>query len=219
VRETGLSVSAGCGVRLLERPREAPMAEASRPSARRSQDLKGNPIGAYIVEVVCFEHKLVLEIDSGRHNASAGWQHDIKRTAWLETQGFRVLRFWNDHVLVNLEGVLERTLLRTRRVELTLPLPLPSKEGEPDCGSTIPREPNYEYTLLCAERESTAASHPHIIARNRNESSGRTRLERQCKRVTAKRAAGGFHLRRWSDLYEVCTRAEGRAGQARVYPL
>ena len=52
----------------------------------------------------------MVEIDGGQHNASAGRQHDIKRTTWLETQGFRVLRFWNNQVLANLEGVLERTL-------------------------------------------------------------------------------------------------------------
>ena len=39
-----------------------------------------------------------------------GRQHDLKRTAWLEDQGFRVLRFWNNQVLTNIEGVLERIL-------------------------------------------------------------------------------------------------------------
>jgi len=68
------------------------------------------PIGPYIVDFVSFEHKLVVEIDGGQHNAPAGQQHDINRTAWLETQGFRVLRFWNNQVLANLEGVLESTL-------------------------------------------------------------------------------------------------------------
>ena len=68
------------------------------------------PIGPYIVDFVSFEHKLVLEIDGGQHNAPAGRQHDLKRTAWLENRGFRVLRFWNNQVLANLEGVLERTL-------------------------------------------------------------------------------------------------------------
>ena len=68
------------------------------------------PIGPYIVDFVCFEHKLVLEIDGGQHNESKGRQHDIERTAWLEAQGLRVLRFWNNQVLTSLEGVLQRTL-------------------------------------------------------------------------------------------------------------
>jgi very-short-patch-repair endonuclease len=68
------------------------------------------PIGPYIVDFVSFEHRLVVEIDGGQHNMPQGRQHDLKRTAWLEAQGFRVLRFWNNQVLTNLEGVLERTL-------------------------------------------------------------------------------------------------------------
>ena len=68
-------------------------------------------IGPYIVNFVSFEHKLVVEIDGGQHNALEGRQYALKRTAWLEGQGpFRVLRFWNNQVLANLEGVLERTL-------------------------------------------------------------------------------------------------------------
>ena len=65
------------------------------------------PIGPYIVDFVSFEHKLVVELDGGQHNAPEGRQHDLKRTAWLEDEGFRVLRFWNNQVLANLEGVLE----------------------------------------------------------------------------------------------------------------
>ena len=68
------------------------------------------PIGPYIVDFASFEHRLVVEIDGGQHNTPQGRQHDLRRTAWLESQGFRVLRFWNNQVLTNLEGVLERTL-------------------------------------------------------------------------------------------------------------
>jgi len=68
------------------------------------------PIGLYIVDFASFEHRLVVEIDGGQHNMPQGRQHDLKRTAWLKSQGFRVLRFWNDQVLTNIEGVLERIL-------------------------------------------------------------------------------------------------------------
>jgi len=68
------------------------------------------PISPYIVDFASFEHRLVVEIDGGQHNTPQGRQHDLKRTAWLEAQGFRVLRFWNNQVLTNIEGVLERTL-------------------------------------------------------------------------------------------------------------
>jgi very-short-patch-repair endonuclease len=52
----------------------------------------------------------VVEIDGGQHNTPQVRRRDCKRTVWLEAQGFRVLRFWNNQVLNNLEGVLERTL-------------------------------------------------------------------------------------------------------------
>ncbi|MCD5416329.1 endonuclease domain-containing protein, partial [Candidatus Bipolaricaulota bacterium] len=68
------------------------------------------PIGPYIVDFFSFEHRLVVEIDGGQHNTPQGQQYDLTRTAWLEAQGFRVLRFWSNEVLTNLEGVLERTL-------------------------------------------------------------------------------------------------------------
>ena len=62
-------------------------------------------IGPYIADFVCFERRLVVEVDGGQHTDDTG---DVKRTSWLESQGFRVLRFWNNEVLENREGVLER---------------------------------------------------------------------------------------------------------------
>jgi very-short-patch-repair endonuclease len=62
-------------------------------------------IGRYIVDFVCFEKKLVVEVDGGGHGAS---QDDVIRDKWLNDQGFEVLRFWNNDVLANLEGVFQR---------------------------------------------------------------------------------------------------------------
>ena len=64
------------------------------------------PIGPYIVDFTTFERKLVVEIDGGQHNEGEG--RDKERTKWLEERGYRILRFWNNEVLANLEGVLER---------------------------------------------------------------------------------------------------------------
>ena len=61
------------------------------------------PIGRYIVDFVCFEARLIVEVDGGQHVEQQAY--DTKRTAWLEAQGFRVLRFWNTEVLGNMEGV------------------------------------------------------------------------------------------------------------------
>ena len=55
------------------------------------------PLGPYIVDFVCFEQRLVVEIGGGQHQAQA--DYDNERTEWLKSQGFRVLRFWNNEVL------------------------------------------------------------------------------------------------------------------------
>ena len=62
------------------------------------------PIGPYIVDFVHFTARLVIEADGGQHNES---ERDLRRDAWLESEGYRVLRFWNDDILKNTEVVLE----------------------------------------------------------------------------------------------------------------
>ena len=61
-------------------------------------------IGRYIVDFVCYEKKLVIEVDGGQHNQS---RKDAIRDKWLKTQGFQVLRYWNNDVLGNLDGVCQ----------------------------------------------------------------------------------------------------------------
>lgn len=63
------------------------------------------PIGRYLVDFVCFEARLIVEVDGGQHADQQ--PYDEKRTAWLKAERFRVLRFWNTEVLGNLEGVKE----------------------------------------------------------------------------------------------------------------
>lgn len=64
-------------------------------------------IGPYVVDFVCFDAKLVVELDGGQHNTEEGKQHDLRRTAWLESQGFRVVRFWNHDALNDACAVVE----------------------------------------------------------------------------------------------------------------
>ncbi len=66
------------------------------------------PIGPYVVDFVCLEHWLVVEVDGGQHAIRAA--KDARRDAWLASAGYRVLRFWNPDVLRNPEGVLQRIL-------------------------------------------------------------------------------------------------------------
>ncbi len=63
------------------------------------------PIGQFIPDFVCFKKKVIVEADGSQH---LGSEYDLERDAWLEGQGFRVLRFWNNEILGNTEGVLER---------------------------------------------------------------------------------------------------------------
>ena len=67
------------------------------------------PIGPYIVDFVCFENKLVIEVDGGQHAAQS--EYDAARTVWLENHGFRVMRFWNNEVLVETDAVREAVWL------------------------------------------------------------------------------------------------------------
>ncbi len=62
-----------------------------------------HPIGPYVLDFFCEDHKLAVEIDGGQHTE----EKDAARTAWLAERGIRILRFWNNDVLSNLSGVLE----------------------------------------------------------------------------------------------------------------
>ena len=66
------------------------------------------PIGDYIVDFACIEAKLIIELDGGQHSETRSY--DEKRTKQLEENGFVVLRFWNNDVLTNSEGVVEEIL-------------------------------------------------------------------------------------------------------------
>ena len=63
------------------------------------------PIGWYIADFVCHEARLIVEIDGGQHDRSS--TAEAERTAFLQGQGYRVLRFWNNEVLENLDGVYQ----------------------------------------------------------------------------------------------------------------
>ena len=65
------------------------------------------PIGRYIVDFASFGSRVVVEVDGGQHNLPEGAQSDLERDAFLQSQGFRVLRYWNSDVDQNLEGVME----------------------------------------------------------------------------------------------------------------
>jgi very-short-patch-repair endonuclease len=63
-------------------------------------------IGRYFVDFCCHTSRLVIELDGGDHAKHQGMLADARRTAYLNEHGYRVLRFWNNEVLTNIEGVM-----------------------------------------------------------------------------------------------------------------
>ena len=80
----------------------------SRVRARQVEGLKfrrQQPIGDYVVDFICLEKSVVIEVDGSHHAADKA--KDEERDRWLEEEGFKVLRFWDNEVLTNTEGVLQ----------------------------------------------------------------------------------------------------------------
>jgi len=75
-----------------------------------------------VADFACFSHRLVVEVDGGQHNLSQA--RDGRRARWLESQGYWVIRFWNNEVDGNLEGVTETIRLRNHT-----PHPNPPPQG------------------------------------------------------------------------------------------
>ena len=64
-------------------------------------------IGQYIVDFICPEKNLIIELDGGQHNEIDNIKYDIKRTQYLNSQGYKVIRFWNNEIRDNFDGVME----------------------------------------------------------------------------------------------------------------
>ncbi|MGN6124507.1 MAG: endonuclease domain-containing protein [Sphingomonas oligoaromativorans] len=86
------------------------------------------PLGGYIVDFACRTARIAVELDGSQHLNSIAY--DAQRTAFLESLGWRVLRFWNSDVRANPDGVAEAIALAVDlRLERTHPRPLPFREG------------------------------------------------------------------------------------------
>jgi very-short-patch-repair endonuclease len=85
-------------------------------------------MGNYIVDYICLERRVVVELDGGQHAAPDGMEHDRVRDNWLKEEGYTVLRFWDNEVLQNLKGVLE-IIMRSCSEHPPLS-PLPSRDGK-----------------------------------------------------------------------------------------
>ena len=92
-----------------------------------------HPIDHYIVDFVCLKQKLVIELDGGQH--ALNQEYDAKRTDYLEKKGFHVIRFWNNEIVENMEGVYFKILqvLGVGELTPTPPSPLQGEGAERDC--------------------------------------------------------------------------------------
>jgi adenine-specific DNA-methyltransferase len=97
---------------------------------RQVSDLKfrrQHPFGAYILDFVCLENKLVIEVDGGQHGEKA--RYDENRTQELQAAGFQVLRFWDNEVLKDIESVKEKIWLVVQGLQPHPPPNLPLEGG------------------------------------------------------------------------------------------
>ena len=79
------------------------------------------PIGRYIADFVCHEARLIVEIDGGQHDCLA--PREAERSQFLHNEGYRILRFWNNEVLANLDGVHQTIADELGRITPTQTLP------------------------------------------------------------------------------------------------
>ena len=109
-----LSSAAMANPRARDLRRSMTDAERRLWSVLRDRRLHGHkfrrqhPLGPFVLDFACIEHRVAVEADGGQHADNAA---DQRRTAWLEGEGWRVLRFWNNDILGNPAGVAE-TILR-----------------------------------------------------------------------------------------------------------
>jgi very-short-patch-repair endonuclease len=118
--------------------RESTFAERKLWKYLRSRALSGfkfvrqEPIGPYIVAFVCRKHRIIIEVDGGQHATDP---RDAVRDQWLADHCYRVLRFWNNDVLGNIEGVWDTIFAAASAEAPPPPDPLPARgEREQDRG-------------------------------------------------------------------------------------
>jgi very-short-patch-repair endonuclease len=88
------------------------------------------PIDRYVVDFCCSDARLIIELDGGQHATRIS--EDASRTKILDAMGYLVLRFWNNDVMQNIDGVLEEisNTLKQHRSEPPHPDPLPNGQRE-----------------------------------------------------------------------------------------
>jgi very-short-patch-repair endonuclease len=125
---SGLNRIITLGKSLRKRPTDAEQLLWKNLRMKQLEGLKfrrQQPIDHYIVDFVCFENRIIIEVDGGQHASDNN--KDRERDSYLQKLGFKVLRFWNNDVFQNTTGVLE--VIRENCLSHPPLNPLPSREG------------------------------------------------------------------------------------------
>jgi very-short-patch-repair endonuclease len=112
-------------------------------------------IGPFFADFACHELRLVIEVDGGQHNEHAHAIADAKRTEFLNSQGYRVLRFWNNDVLSNPEGVvtvIQSAVHEARHAPHPRPLPTALRAGGGETPAARPSPQGKAEPLLREEQ-------------------------------------------------------------------
>jgi very-short-patch-repair endonuclease len=90
-----------------------------------------HPLGKYIIDFYCSPLKLAIEVDGGQHNVLTHQAHDERRSQWLRGKGVTVLRFWNNDVLQNIEGVWDEVERAVSELSLRVARQTPKEQTQP----------------------------------------------------------------------------------------
>jgi len=97
------------------------------------------PIGPYVSDFACMAAHLIIEVDGSQHGRDDLLRRDEARTRWLEAEGYRVLRFWNNDLTKNMDGVLEAIYAATYGSSSAEPVHLKHQRRKRDAVATPPR--------------------------------------------------------------------------------
>jgi very-short-patch-repair endonuclease len=87
-----------------------------KPGIEGLRFLRQCPIGPYIVDLPCPQKRLIVEIDGAQHGYHGQQTADAARTKWLERSGYRVIRFWNNEIMSNVQGVCDAIIAAAQEI-------------------------------------------------------------------------------------------------------
>ena len=131
---------------------------------RRSQLMslkfrRQHPVGPYIADFACMALKLIVEVDGDTHGTTAELQHDARRSRYLESQGWTIVRAFNVDVYKNMNGVLEQIAEMARNLERAAAFP-PPFAGEGDHEVVEGEMPETSASLCSAPSDPAEAGPP-----------------------------------------------------------